>query len=76
MVPGKLDRAFAAFLKKEQGSQTNREFARRIGAKESTMRGWKDQTSSITLNSLDKILKKTGWTFEEIFGDGRPGSKK
>ncbi len=63
-----LDRAFAEFLKKERGERSYAAFARELGISESTLHRLSSGDQSITLRSLEAILKRLEVAPVDVFG--------
>lgn len=66
-APTDLDRKVAAFLKKQRGTMTYREFAKRIGLNASTIFRLEQCEQSITVGRLHGVLKKLKLSPRDVF---------
>jgi transcriptional regulator with XRE-family HTH domain len=64
-----LDSRFARFIRLKRGESTFAAFARRLGVTPSTLFRLENQQQSITLKSLESILKKLRCSLTDVFKD-------
>ena len=67
-VPSGLDRRFAEFLRRRRGAMTFASFAAQTGLSPSTLFRFENGEQSITLQSLDAVLKRLRCDLFQVFG--------
>jgi transcriptional regulator with XRE-family HTH domain len=68
LPPTDLDRKVAAFLKKQRGAMTYREFGKKVGLNASTVFRLEQCEQSITVGRLHGVLKKLKLSPKDVFG--------
>lgn len=66
---GRLEEKIAIFLRKERGDMTYRDFARKVGVTPSMLFRFEQQQSSMTLESLQKILAYLRVSLVDVLGE-------
>lgn len=64
----KLDGQLAAFLKQQRGEQTYAAFSRKTGLPPSTLHRLEMCQQSITLRTLEQVLKRLKVSIHDVFG--------
>jgi transcriptional regulator with XRE-family HTH domain len=68
LPPSDLDKKFAAFLKKQRGEMSYRDFAKKTGLTASSIFRLEQGDQSITLGRLSAVLKKLKCSLLDVFG--------
>lgn len=61
------DRKFAAFLRKQRGEATYREFSRKLGVPRATLHHWENLQRSASLANLYQVTKKLKCSLRDVF---------
>lgn len=76
MAHGRLERKFAAFLKRERGEMSFSEFAHRLRIPRSTLYWAENLRGSIPLNLVEEVAKRLDRSVLEILGEEATASLK
>lgn len=67
--PTDLDRKFSQFLKKQRGTMSYADFAKKTGLTSSSLFRLENGQQSITLTRLHELMKRLKVTLRDVFGD-------